>query len=350
MACDLVRAINRRTLVWALAVLPVASGAFVRPAKAQGSQGQPLASWNEGPAKQAILDFVRATTDQASPKFVPPEERIATFDQDGTLWVEHPMYTQVVYCLDRVPAVVAQKPELKDREPFKTVLSGNREAMAKLSLQDLEEILLATLTGMPVEVFDAEAKKWIETARHPRWNRLYTELTYQPMQEVLQYLRDNRFKTFIVTGGGQDFVRVYSQQVYGIPPEQVVGTASGVKYSYDENGKPFLTKEPKLLLNGNNAGKPEGIHLEIGRRPRAAFGNSTGDREMLEYTGAGDGARLMMLVLHDDAQREYAYGPARDLPESKVGTFTQALYDEAKKDGWTVISMKGDWKRIFAFD
>jgi len=350
MACDLVRAINRRTLVWALAVLPVASGAFVRPAKAQGSQGQPLASWNEGPAKQAILDFVRATTDQASPKFVPPEERIATFDQDGTLWVEHPMYTQVVYCLDRVPAVVAQKPELKDREPFKTVLSGNREAMAKLSLQDLEEILLATLTGMPVEVFDAEAKKWIETARHPRWNRLYTELTYQPMQEVLQYLRDNRFKTFIVTGGGQDFVRVYSQQVYGIPPEQVVGTASGVKYGYDKNGKPFLTKEPKLLLNDNNAGKPEGIHLEIGRRPRAAFGNSTGDREMLEYTGAGDGARLMMLVLHDDAQREYAYGPARDLPESKVGTFTQALYDEAKKDGWTVISMKGDWKRIFAFD
>ena len=350
MACDLVRAINRRTLVWALAVLPVASGAFVRPAKAQGSQGQPLASWNEGPAKQAILDFVRATTDQASPKFVPPEERIATFDQDGTLWVEHPMYTQVVYCLDRVPAVVAQKPELKDREPFKTVLSGNREAMAKLSLQDLEEILLATLTGMPVEVFDAEAKKWIETARHPRWNRLYTELTYQPMQEVLQYLRDNRFKTFIVTGGGQDFVRVYSQQVYGIPPEQVVGTASEVKYSYDENGKPFLTKEPKLLLNDNNAGKPEGIHLEIGRRPRAAFGNSTGDREMLEYTGAGDGARLMMLVLHDDAQREYAYGPARGLPETKVGTFTQALYDEAKKDGWTVISMKGDWKRIFAFD
>jgi len=350
MACDLVRAINRRTLVWALAVLPVASGAFVRPAKAQGSQGQPLASWNEGPAKQAILDFVRATTDQASPKFVPPEERIATFDQDGTLWVEHPMYTQVVYCLDRVPAVVAQKPELKDREPFKTVLSGNREAMAKLSLQDLEEILLATLTGMPVEVFNAEAKKWIETARHPRWNRLYTELTYQPMQEVLQYLRDNRFKTFIVTGGGQDFVRVYSQQVYGIPPEQVVGTASEVKYSYDENGKPFLTKEPKLLLNDNNAGKPEGIHLEIGRRPRAAFGNSTGDREMLEYTGAGDGARLMMLVLHDDAQREYAYGPARGLPETKVGTFTQALYDEAKKDGWTVISMKGDWKRIFAFD
>jgi hypothetical protein len=260
------------------------------------------------------------------------------------------MYTQVVYCLERVPAVVAQEPELKNREPFKTVLSGNREAMAKLSLRELEEILVATLTGMPVELFEAEAKKWIETAKHSRWNRLYTDLTYQPMQEVLQYLRDNGFRTFIVTGGGQDFVRVYSQQVYGMPPEQVVGTASGTKYGYDKNGKPFLTKEPKLLLNDNNAGKPEGIHLEIGRRPRIAFGNSTGDREMLEYTGAGDGARLMMLVLHDDAAREYAYGPAQGLPETKVGTFTPALFDEAKKNGWTVISMKNDWKRIFAFE
>jgi phosphoserine phosphatase len=350
MAPNIIRLINRRTLVSTLAVLPLASGAVIRSAEAQGLRSQPLASWNEGPAKEAILDFVRATTDQASPKFVPPEERIATFDQDGTLWVEHPMYTQVVYCLERVPAVVAQKPELKSRAPFKTVLSGNREAMAKLSMRGLEEILVATLTGMPVEAFEAEAKKWIAAAKHPRWNRLYTELTYQPMQEVLLYLRDNGFKTYIVTGGGQDFVRAYSQQVYGIPPEQVVGTASGTKYGYDKNGKPFLTKEPKLLLNDNNAGKPEGIHLEIGRRPRAAFGNSTGDREMLEYTGAGDGARLMMLVLHDDAQREYAYGPARDLPETKVGIFTQKLSDEAKKDGWTVISMKGDWKRIFAFE
>jgi phosphoglycolate phosphatase-like HAD superfamily hydrolase len=342
--------INRRKLVSTFAVLPLTSRAFVGSAAAQRSPGQPLASWNEGSAKQAILDFVRATTDQNSPQFVPPEERIATFDQDGTLWVEHPMYTQVVYCLERVPAVVGQKPELKSREPFKTVLSGNREAMAKLSLRDLEDILAATLTGMPVEAFATEAKKWIATAKHPRWNRLYTELTYQPMQEVLQYFRDNGFKTYIVTGGGQDFVRIYSQQVYGIPPGQVVGTAGGTRYGYDKYDKPFLTKEPKLLLNDNNAGKPEGIHLEIGRRPRAAFGNSIGDRQMLEYTGAGDGARLMMLVLHDDAQREYAYGPAEELPDSKVGTFTQALYDEAKKDGWTVISMKGDWKRIFAFD
>ena len=341
--------INRRLLLSALPLLPMPALLPGTAAMAQDT-GSQLATWNDGPAKQAIIDFVRATTDASSSKFVPPQERIATFDQDGTLWVEHPMYTQVIYCLDRVPAVVAQKPQFKNREPFKTVLSGDREAMAKLSLPELEEILIATLTGMPVEVFEAEAKKWIETAKHPRWGRLYTELAYQPMLEVLQYLRANGYKTYIVTGGGQDFVRVSSQQLYGIPPEQVVGTASGTKYGYGKDGKPFLTKEPKLLLNDNNAGKPEGIHLEIGRRPRAAFGNSTGDRQMLEYTGAGDGARLMMLLLHDDAQREYAYGPAQGLPDTKVGTFTQALYDEAKKDGWTVISMKNDWKRIFAFD
>jgi phosphoglycolate phosphatase-like HAD superfamily hydrolase len=300
-------------------------------------------------AAPTITAFVKETTEQANPKFVPPEERIATFDQDGTLWVEHPMYTQVVYCLERVPAVAAKKPQLKNVEPFKTVLSDNREAMAKLSLRDLEKILAATLTGMSVEEFKAEAKKWLDTAKHPRWNRPYTELVYQPMLEVLSYLRDNAYKTYIVTGGGQDFVRVYAQQVYGIPPEQVVGTAGGTKYGYGKDGKPFLTKEPKLLLNDNNAGKPEGIHLMIGRRPHAAFGNSIGDRQMLEYTAAGDGARLAMLVLHDDAQREYAYGPAQGLPDSKVGTFTQELYNEAKKRGWSVISMKNDWNRIFTF-
>jgi phosphoglycolate phosphatase-like HAD superfamily hydrolase len=342
--------VDRRVMLSGLALLPALAGTLkAGSAAAQPKQAAALSSWNDGPAKRAIIDFVRATTEQASAKFVPPEDRIATFDQDGTLWVEHPMYTQVVYCLDRVPAVAAQKPELKNREPFKTVLSGNREAMAKLSSRDLEEILIATLTGMPVEVFEAEARKWIETAEHPRWNRRYTDLAYQPMQEVLQYLRDNGFKTYIVTGGGQDFVRAYSQQVYGIPPEQVVGTAGGTKFGYDENGKPFLTKEPQLLLNDNNAGKPQAIHLMIGRRPHAAFGNSTGDREMLEYTGAGDGARLMMLLLHDDAQREYGYGPVQGLPDTKVGAFTPALYDEAKTKGWTVISMKADWKRIFAF-
>src|SRR5262245_51921430 len=218
------------------------------------AQTDPLPSWNDGSAKQAIVDFVRATTDKANSKFVPPEERIATFDQDGTLWVEQPMYTQIVYCLERVPVVVEKKPELKNVEPFKTVLSGNREAMAKLTMADLEKILAVTLSGMSVDEFKAEAKKWLDTAKDPRWKRPYTELIYQPMLEVMQYLRANGYKTYIVTGGGQDFVRLYAEKVYGIPPEQVVGTAGGTKYSYDKSGRPFLTKEPKLLLNDNFAG------------------------------------------------------------------------------------------------
>jgi phosphoglycolate phosphatase-like HAD superfamily hydrolase len=312
--------------------------------------GSQLASWNDGPAKQEIIDFVRTTTDRSNPRFVPPHERIAVFDQDGTLWVEHPMYTFVTYCFERVPMLVKAKPALKDVEPFKTVLSGNREEMAKLTTPELEKILAATLTGMTVDEFKVEVTKWLETARHPRWNRLYTELVYQPMLEVLRLLRANDYKTYMVTGGGQDFARMGSEKVYGIAPEQVVGTASTTKYEYDKDGKPTLFKEPKLLLFDDFAGKAEGIHLMIGRRPYVAFGNSTGDQQMLEYTGAGDGRRLMMLVLHDDAQREYAYGPAQGLPDTKVGTFTQALYDGAKKEGWTVISMKSDWKRIFAFE
>jgi phosphoglycolate phosphatase-like HAD superfamily hydrolase len=344
--------IDRRTLVSGLAALPVLSASWrVTPAQAQTTPGgSSLASWNDGPAKQAILDFVRVSTDQASSKFVPPEERIATFDQDGTLWVEHPIYSQVVYCLDRVPAVVDKDPKLKNVEPFKTVLSGNREVIAKLPLHELEKILVATLTGMSVEDFEGQVKQWLTSAKHARWKRPYTELIYQPMLEVMQHLRANGFKTYIVTGGGQDFVRVYSENVYGVPPEQVVGTAGGTKFGYHKDGMPFLTKEPKLLLNDDKAGKPEGIHLMIGRRPRAAFGNSDGDRQMLEYTGAGGGARLMMLVMHDDANREYAYGPAQGLPATKIGAFTQALYDEAKEKSWAVISMKNDWKRIFAFE
>jgi len=313
----------------------------------------PLASWNDGPTKQAITEFVKATTTQGSPQFVPPEERIATFDQDGTLWVEHPMYTQVMYCLEQVPALVKAKPELAKVAPFSTVLEvlhGDRAAMEKLTMDDLMKILAATSTGMSVEEFSAEVKKWFAEAKDSRWKKPYTELTYQPMQEVLKYLRANGFKTYIVTGGGQDFVRQYAEKTYGIPPEQVVGSVGETKYDYDKDGKPFLTKEPKMLLNDNNAGKPEGIHLMIGRRPHIAFGNSTGDQQMLEYTKAGDGARLSLLVLHDDAEREYAYGPAEGLPDTKVGTFTQALYDEAKKNGWTVISMKKDWKVIFPFE
>jgi len=343
---------NRRVVLGGLAALPLLRAALAGAQTGAGDlpPGDPLPSWNDGPAKAAIIELVKSTTDAANPNFVAPEARVATLDQDGTTWVEHPIYTQVVYCLERVPTLIASKPELKEVEPFKTVLSGDRAAIEKLPTDELLKILFATLSGMTVDDFQAEVTKWIAAARHPRWDRLYTELTYQPMIEVLHYLRANGYKTYIVTGGGQDFVRVYSQRVYGIPPEQVVGSAGGVTYGYDKDGRPILTKEPKLLLNDNNAGKPEGIHLEIGRRPVIAFGNSTGDRQMLEYTKAGDGARAALLVLHDDAEREYAYGPALGLPDTKVGAFTQDLYDEAKKDGWFVISMKRDWKKIFAFE
>ena len=325
------------------------AAASVSVAGPASAQSDPLPSWNDGPAKQAIVKFVHATTDAASPNFVPFAERIATFDQDGTLWVEHPIYTQLVYCFDRVPDLVKAKPELAKVEPFRTVLSGDREAIGRLGLEALIKIAAATLTGMDVDTFRDEVAKWIAEARDPRWKRPYTELVYEPQIELLKYLRSVGYRTYIVTGGGQDFVRVYAEGVYGIPPEQVVGSAGAVSYQYGAKG-PVLIKEPKLLLNDDNAGKPEGIHLMIGRRPHFAFGNSTGDRQMLEYTKAGAGARLAMLVLHDDGAREYAYGPAQGLPDTKVGRFTPELYDEAIKDGWIVVSMKNDWKRIFAFE
>jgi len=308
-------------------------------------QSDPLPSWNEGPAKTAILAFVAATTDTSNPNYVAPEARIATFDQDGTTWVEQPMYTQVLYCLDRVPLLVREKPGLRDVEPFRTVLSGNREAMAKLTMDDYTKILGATLSGMTVEAFHDEVKKWMETAKDARWKRPYTELVYQPMLEVMQLLRANGYKTYFVTGGEQDFVRVYAERVYGVPPEQVVGSVEAVKYGYDTSGKPILTKEPRFLLADDNAGKPAGIHLMIGRRPQAAFGNSTGDKEMLEYTQAGDRARLALLVHHDDDRREYAYGP-----NSTIGPFPDALMAEANQKGWIVVSMKQDWRRIFSWE
>ena len=338
--------INRRLLFPVLGA--VLAGVFLFQIDASAAD-DPLPSWNDGAAKRAIIEFVQATTDSSKPTFVPPEARIATFDQDGTLWVEHPIYSQVVYGLERVPDLVKAKPELKDVEPFKTVMSGDREAIAKLPMHDLEKILAATLTGMTVDEFRAQVATWIGSAKDPRWKRPYTDLTYQPMQDVLNYLRANGYRTYIVTGGGQDFVRFYSEKIYGIPPEQVVGTAGSTTYTYNKDGKPVFIKEPKMLLNDNNAGKPEGIHLMIGRQPVIAFGNSTGDQQMLEYTEAGDGPRLSVLVLHDDATREYAYGPAEGLPDTKVGAFTQELYDEAEKNGWLVISMKKDWKHIFAF-
>ena len=329
-------------------VLTLALALFCSPASAQ--QVDPLPSWNDGAAKQAILELVRATTAAGGTDFVERGQRIATFDQDGTLWVEHPIYIQVVFALDRVVVLAPEHPEWKTNEPFKTVLSGNKEAMAKLSLHDLEEIVFATHAGMTVEAFNAIATEWAAKAKDDRWSRPYTELVYQPMQEVLSLLRANGYRTYIVTGGGQDFVRSYAERVYGIGPAQVIGSTLDTKYGYDAKGQGVLLREPKVELNNNFSGKAEDIYVFTGQRPLAAFGNSTGDRQMLEWTAAGAGKRLGMLVLHDDAVREYAYGPAAGLPDTKVGTFTQALLDETKQRGWLVISMKDDWKRIFAFE
>jgi len=308
----------------------------------------PLPSWNEGTPKQAIIDFVQATTDHSSSNYVEPGDRIATFDQDGTLWVEHPFYSQAIFALDRLKNLAPQHPEWQTQEPFKSILEGNQDAIAKLTEGDLVQIVAATHAGMTTEEFINIAKEWQATAKHPRFQKLYTELVYQPMGEVLQYLQAHGFKTYIVTGGGQEFVRIYSDCVYDIPIERVIGSSIVTKYDH-QDGKPVLMREPKVFFINDHAGKPTGINLFIGKRPTAAFGNSDGDRQMLEYTQAGKGMRLSMLILHDDEKREYAYGPAQGLPDTKVGRFTQALYNQSQKDGWIIVSMKNDWKRIFSF-
>jgi hypothetical protein len=309
----------------------------------------PLPSWNEGSAKESIIKFVTAVTKEGGPYYVPPEDRIATFDQDGTTWVSHPIYAQAVFALDRVRELAPQHPEWKNEEPFKFVIANDKAAIGKFGESDWEVIIAATHAGMSAEDFQNIVRKWLSTAMDSRWHRPYTELVYQPMIEVMNYLRANGFKTYLVTGGGQEFVRVYSESVYGVPPEQVVGSSILTKYEY-QNGKPVLLREPKVFFIDDKTGKPVGINLFIGKRPYAAFGNSTGDREMLEWTQAGGGKRLMMLVYHDDDKREYAYGPAGGLPDTHVGTFSQALMNEAKKKGWIVISMKNDWKRVFKFE
>jgi phosphoserine phosphatase len=309
-----------------------------------------LPSWNDGAAKSTIEKFVRATTDPTSPEFVPEDERVATFDQDGTLWVEHPIVTQLAFAFARVAALATANPKWKDEEPFKSVLAGDKAAIAKFTLQDLKAIAMATHAGMETGEFHAAVSDWVAKAKDPRWNRPYTELVYQPMLEVMQYLRANRFKIYIVTGGGQAFVRTFAQSVYAIPPECVIGSAVKTSYSYTEDGRGVLVKQPALLFFDDVAAKPEDIYLFLGRRPRAAFGNSDGDRQMLEYTQGNDGLTLTMLVLHDDAEREYAYGPARGLPDVKLSPFSQATFDEATAKGWSVISMKNDWRRLFAFE
>ena len=313
------------------------------------AQRDPLPSWNDGPAKHAILKFVKDTTDRNSPSYVEQRDRIATFDQDGTLWTEHPLYAQAMFALDRVGKLAPQHPEWRQQQPFKAVLEGDRQAMGNFTEADWLQIIAVTHAGMSTKAFNGLVAQWLATAKAPRFNRPYTDLIYQPMLEVMRYLREKGFRTYIVTGGGQAFVRAYSEQVYGVPPEQVVGSSIVTKYQQID-GKPVLMREPKVFFVDDGPGKAVGIDLFIGKRPIAAFGNSTGDAEMLQWTQAGEGVRLMMLVHHDDAKREYAYGPAGGLPETHVGTFSDELMAQAKKGGWIVISMEKDWKRIFSFD
>ena len=304
----------------------------------------PLSSWNDGPTKQAIVAFVEKVTKDGSPDFVPTEERIATFDNDGTLWCEQPMYFQMLFALDRVKALAPQHPEWKTKEPFASLLKGDLKGALAGGERAMLEIIVATHAGMTTAEFEQIVKDWIATAKHPKFKRPYTECVYQPMVELLAYLRANGFKTFIVSGGGIEFMRPWTEKVYGIPPEQVVGSSIKTKFEM-RDGKPVLMRLPEMNFIDDKTGKPVGINSHIGRRPIAAFGNSDGDQQMLEWTQAGSGARLMMLVHHDDAVREFAYGA-----ESKIGTFSDALMAEAKKNAWTVISMKDDWKAIFAFE
>ena len=332
---------NLRTILALVVVLLATAGTH--------AQRDPLPSWNNGAARKAIVSFVKDTTEKSSPKYVEPKDRVATFDQDGTLWTEHPLYAQAMFALSRLGQLAPQHPEWKEKDPFKAVLTGDREAISKFTESDWLEIVAVTHAGMSTENFQALVKQWLTTAKAPRFDRPYTDLVYQPMLEVMKYLREKGFRTYIVTGGGQEFVRVYSEQVYGVPPEQVVGSSIVTKYEIAD-GKPMLMREPKPFFIDDGPGKAIGINLFIGKRPNAAFGNSGGDAQMLEWTQAGDGARLMMLVHHDDATREYAYGPAGGLPDTHVGTFSDALMSQAKSSGWIVISMKEDWKRIFPFD
>lgn len=313
------------------------------PARAQDD---PLPSWNDSTAKRAIVDFVTAATTEGGAAFVAPEDRIATFDQDGTTWVEQPLYGQGLFALDRLVTMVPDHPEWKETEPFRSVLTGDHAAMAKFTEKDWMEIVAVTHAGMNTADFEGLVAAWLPKSMNPVLKRPVTELVYQPMLEVMDYLRDSGFRTYIVTGGGQEFVRVYGKDVYGIPPEQVVGSSILTKYEV-QDGKPELMREPKPFFIDDGDGKAIGINLFIGKRPQIAFGNSDGDREMLEWTTAGDGKRLGLLVLHDDAEREFAYGPANGLPDTSVGHFSQGLMNEAEARGWTVISMRQDWGTIF---
>ena len=318
-------------------------GMFFPIAQAQNTKAaEPLPSWNEGPAKKAILEFVATVTDANGKDYVEPTERIAVFDNDGTLWVEYPMYTQFLFAVDRVKELAPQHPEWKTEQPFKAVLEGDMKTVGASGMKGLMEILMETHSGMTATEFAQEVSNWLATTKQPKFNRLYTELIYQPQLELLAYLRANGFKTFIVSGGGIAFMRPISEKIYGIPPEQVVGSSVVAEFQI-KDGKPVIVRMPKINFIDDKAGKPVGIYQHIGRRPILAFGNSDSDMQMIEYTMAGEGPRLGLFVHHTDADREYAYDR-----KSHVGTLDKAL-DQAEANGWTVVDMKKDWKVVFPF-
>ena len=335
--------INRRGLLTTAATLSLLFAPALPILRQAQAQTDPLPSWNDGPNKKAITDFVARVTQQGGPDFVPPAERIATFDNDGTLWVEHPMYTQMAFILDRVKILAPQYPEWATTQPFKAVLEGDMKTLMAAGERGLVELGMATHAGMTTAEFEKIVTDWIATARHPRFKRPYTELSYLPMIELLAYLRANGFKTFIVSGGGVEFMRPWTERVYGVPSEQVVGSSIKTKFQI-RDGKPELFRLPEVNFIDDGPGKPVGINEFIGRRPIAAFGNSDGDLEMLQWTTMSGGARLGLIVHHTDAEREYAYD--RDTP---FGRLDKAL-DAAAANKWLVADMKNDWKRIFAFE
>ncbi len=299
-----------------------------------------LSSWQDTPTRKAIVDFVEGTTTPTSPRYVPPAERIAVFDNDGTLWSEQPAYFQLLFAVDRVRAMAPQHPEWKDEEPFKSVLAGDMAALAAGGEHAILELVMATHADNSAEEFEAIVKEWIATARHPQTGRPFDQMIYAPMRELLDYLRANGYKTFIVSGGGVEFMRAFAERTYGIPPEQVIGSSIETRYEV-RDGKPVIVRLPKIAFIDDKAGKPVGIHKHIGRRPVMAFGNSDGDFQMLEWTTSGAGPRLGALVHHDDGEREYAYDR-----KSSVGKLDRGL-DEAAKRGWLIISMKNDWKQVY---
>jgi phosphoglycolate phosphatase-like HAD superfamily hydrolase len=336
--------VNRRNAAvrrtpFALLFLLLACWSAAAPAQAPDS----LPSWNDGPVKKSITDFVPRVTTLGSADFVPRDQRVATFDNDGTLWAEQPMYFQIIFAMDRVKALANQHPDWKRKQPFKSVLDDNRNTLAALGEKGFLQIMAATHAGLTSEDFTKIVADWIATARHPRFDRPYTDLVYQPMLELLAYLRESGFKTFIVSGGGIEFMRVWTEKAYGIPPEQVVGSSAVTRFELRADGTPVLLRESKIEFVDDKQGKPVGINRFIGRRPVFAFGNSDGDQQMLEWTAGGSGARFMGLVHHTDAVREWAYDR-----NSPVGRLDKA-WDEAVRRGWTVVDMKRDWKKVFPF-